>query len=184
MARVRIGELLIKKGRLNGVQLETALAHKRKFGGRLGRSIVELGFMREDALLLAVSEQLGVPLIEIGGRFIPRTVLNLVPDKLLRGRRVVPLERLSEKRRGPLVVAVSDPADLGLLDEIAFATGLEVKPVLASDADLEQAIARLVDGVKGTATSKDYGRGDAIDLPEESGPLRVVHDGTREEILL
>jgi type IV pilus assembly protein PilB len=171
--------MLVQQGRLDGAQLESALAHQRRWGGRLGRAIVHLGFMREDALLQAVGQQLGVPFVEIGARFVPQHVLQLVPQKLIRGRRVLPLARLSEGKRGPLVVALADPANLVALDEIAFATGMQVKPVLASEADLEQAISRLVDGVAPTGPSHFTSRADAIDLPEDTSPLTLIR---RDEI--
>jgi type IV pilus assembly protein PilB len=181
MARVRIGEMLVQQGRIDGSQLESALAHQRKWGGRIGRAIVHLGFMREDMLLQAVGHQLGVPFVEIADRFVPRHVLALVPEKLIRGRRVLPLARLSETKRGPLVVALADPANLVALDEIAFATGMAVKPVLASEPDLEAAIARLLDGALAVPRNGFTDRTDAIDLPEDTNPLTVLRrdEGTK-----
>ena len=175
MARVRIGEMLVQQGRIDGSQLESALAHQRKWGGRLGRAIVHLGFMREDALLQAVGQQLGVPFVEIGDRFVPRHVLSLVPEKLIRGRRVLPLARLSETKRGPLVVALADPANLVALDEIAFATGMQVKPVLAAEEDIERAILRLYEGrALPPSGSGFHARKDAIELPDDTSPLTLL----------
>jgi type IV pilus assembly protein PilB len=144
--RVPIGELLVKQGRIDALQLQSALAHQRQWGGRLGRALVSLGFVTEQVLLQAVGEQLGIPFVEIGARPIPPRVVQLVPEKLIRSRGVVPLELLSESRRGPLLVALSDPDNLATLDEIAFATGMNVKPVLAAEADVANAIARLLGG--------------------------------------
>jgi len=144
--RVPIGELLVKQGRIDALQLQSALAHQRQWGGRLGRALVSLGFVTEQVLLKAVGEQLGIPFIEIGARPIPPRVVQLVPEKLIRSRRVVPLELLSQSRRGPLLVALCEPENLATLDEIAFATGMNVKPVLAAEADVASAIARLLGG--------------------------------------
>ena len=65
------------------------------------------------------------------------------------------------------MVALADPADLMLLDELAFATGLEIRPMLASETDLDDAIARHL------GASWRAGRGplQAIDLPEDTSPL-------------
>jgi hypothetical protein len=181
MARVRIGEMLVQQGRIDPYQLESALAHQRRWGGRIGRAIVHLGFMKERAVLEVVGSQLGVPFVVIGDRHVPAQVLALVPKKLVRGRKVLPLARLSDTRRGPLVVALADPADLHVLDEIAFATGMQVKPVLAAESDIEQAIARLLDGVVAPRVTGFAGRRDAIDLPEDTSPLTVLRrePGTR-----
>jgi type IV pilus assembly protein PilB len=165
MARVKIGEMLVRQGRLDEDQLRSALAHQRRWGGRLGRAIVSLGFLPEPTFLEALSEQLGARFVTIGRRPVAPEVLRLVPEKLIRSRHVLPLERLQESRRGPLVVAVSDPGDLGVVDEISFATGLDVRLVLAGDADLTMAIDRLLGGAE---RSERY---EAIDLPEDTSPL-------------
>jgi len=129
--------------------------------------------MKEQALLENVGAQIGVPFLESGDRTIPRQVLALVPERLVRARKALPIEQLGGGRRGPLVVALADPGDLGTLDELAFATGMAVKPVLAAEADLDRAIARLLDGVVVQRDVGSFGaRKDAIDLPEDSNPLR------------
>lgn len=172
MARVRIGELLVQEGQIDGVQLQSALAHQRRWGGRLGRAIVQLGFLREEEMLESVGRQIGVPFLSIGDREIPKQVLSLVPERLIRSRRALPIVRLAEGRRGPLVVALADPADLGVLDEIAFATGMDVRPVLASERELDLAIALHLDGVAPARDGSFDGRKDAIDLPDDTSPLR------------
>ncbi len=178
MARVRIGEMLVEQGRIDALQLQSALAYQRQFGGRLGHAIVALGFMDEPSVLAAVAAQLGVPVLEIGDRPIPPEVLALLPARLMRARRAVPLARLAETRRGPLLVALPDPADLAALDEIAFATGLDVRPVLASDEDVSRALDRLLDGVHRDQASRFASRGDAVDVPEDDGPLAAIRKGT------
>lgn len=175
MARPRIGEMLVQKGRIDAVQLQSALAHQRRWGGRLGRALVKLGFLPERALLEVVGDQLGVPFVEIGERSIPPQVLALVPGRLVRSRKALPLERLEEGRRGRLVVALADPADLTVLDEIAFAAGLDVLPVLAAEEDLERAIARHLDGVLILRDVEFSAREDAIDLDDDA-PLPLVRD--------
>jgi type IV pilus assembly protein PilB len=176
MARPRIGEILVRRGTIDAVQLQSALAHQRRWGGRLGRSIVHLGFMKERALLESVGEQLGVPFVEIGDRAIPRYVLTIVPERLVRSRKVLPIDRLGQGKRGPVVVALADPADLAVLDEIAFATGMAVKPVLAAESDIDRAIARHLDGVTARRDGGFGVREDAIDLPEDTGPLAAIPD--------
>jgi type IV pilus assembly protein PilB len=175
MDRVRIGEMLLRRGHIDALQLESALAHQRRWGGRIGRAIVHLGFMKEETLLAALGEQLGVPFVEVGDRHVDRALLALVPERLVRTRCVLPLARLSEHRRGPLVVAVPDAGDLTLLDELSFATGLQIRPVLAAESDLERAIARLLDPAP--RPSSDWRAHPApIDVPADTSPLSAVAD--------
>jgi len=174
MARLRLGEMLVQRGCIDSVQLQSALAHQRRWGGRIGRSIVQLGFMNEQAVLQSVGDQIGVPFFEIGDRAIPRHVLSLVPERLIRARKALPVERVGNGKRGPLLVALVDPSDLPTLDDIAFATGMAVRPVLAGEADLDCAIARLLDGVSVRRDAGFGARADAIDLPEDTSPLKAL----------
>jgi type IV pilus assembly protein PilB len=168
--RKRIGQMLLEIGALDSFQLESALAHQRRWGGRLGRAIVHLGFLREDEVLTFVGDQLGVSYMPIWDKVIPRDVLSLVPEKVIRGRKVLPIARLREHRRGPLVVACADPSDLVVLDELSFATGLEIRPVLASEEELDRAInAHFADGDREPRLPR------AIELPEDTSPLRGMH---------
>ncbi len=172
MSRLRIGEMLVQLGRLDHAQLQAALAHQRQWGGRLGGACVSLGFLAEPALLEALGQQLGVPFVEIGAREIAPKVLALVPRKLAQARRVLPLELSAEGRRGVLVVALGDPADLGVIDEIAFVTGLRVKPVLAGEDDLDRALERVLGIPPPPRAPRGFAsRADAIALdPGDRGP--------------
>lgn len=182
MARVRIGELLVARGAIDALQLASALSHQRRWGGRLGRSIVAMGFLPEETVLRTVGAQLHVPVIEIGDRTVPQAVLRLLPQRLIRARRVLPLGRLGGPLGGAVVVATADPFDLPAMDEIAFAIGRSVRPVLAAEDDLDRAIARLLDGVTRARPGFQH-RKDALELPDDVRPLTVVHHGDRELVL-
>jgi type IV pilus assembly protein PilB len=170
MSRVRIGEMLVQQGRLHPAQLQAALAHQRQWGGRLGGAIVHLGFMRGPVLLEALGEQLGMRFVEIGDRTIPPKVLALVPRKLAQARRVVPLELVQDGRRYVVVVAVGDPIDLSVMDELEFVTGLKVRAVLAAEEDLDHALERHL-GIppRPRATGGFAARTDAIEFEPERG---------------
>lgn len=174
MARSRIGEVLVQRRRIDAAQLRSALAHQRRWGGRLGGALVKLGFLAERVMLEEVARQLGVALVEIGPRVVPPAVLGLLPARLVRARKVLPLELLGLGGRGPLVVAMADPADLCALDEVQFATGLEVRPLLAAEGDLDQAIARHLYGAR---PRDGLARDDAIELVDEIAPGPLVREG-------
>lgn len=168
-SRARIGQLLIQQGRIDSWQLQSALAHQQRWGGRLGEALVGMGFVSEPVVLAEVARQHGVPYLALGDRHVPPAIVRLVPERLVRARKVFPIALGSQSRRGPLVVATSEPQNLAVLDEVAFATGLLVKPVLAGDRDIERAIARHLGGLDPAA-----GQG-AVELPRERlGPMQVV----------
>jgi type IV pilus assembly protein PilB len=157
MNRVPIGQILVERGSIDGRQLRAGLDWQRRRGGRLGGALVHLGMVDEAAVIAALGLQLGIPVIDLAGRQIDREVLRLVPESVIQSRRVLPVELLTETRRGPLVVATSDPLDMAALDEVAFVSGKLVRPVLVSNAQIDIAIARFL----------GLGRPDALDLPPE-----------------
>ncbi len=179
--RALIGEMLVAQGRIDAHQLRSALAHQRQWGGRLGHSLVALGFLGEAEMLRAVGEQLGVPFVEIGDREVPPAVVRLLPEKLMRLRHAFPLEVGSGSHRGPVTVAVSDANDLSSLDEIAFAAGMAVRPVLAAQADIDRAIARHLGGPApearrpGPVAPPQLGKDDKMELVERPRTPRTTH---------
>jgi len=168
-SRLPIGQLLIRQGRIDSWQLQSALAHQKRWGGRLGEAIVGMGFVPEQVVLSEVARQLEVPYLEMTDRYVAPAIVRLVPEKLIRSRKIFPVALASQSRRGPLVVATSEPQNLAALDDVVFATGLAVKAVLASDRDIERAIARHLDVLD------PRGGESAVELPRDAaGPMRVV----------
>lgn len=168
MKRVPIGQLLIQGGSIDTRQLRAGLEWQKRRGGRLGHALVHLGLVNETELLWALGRQFEIPIVDLSARNVPADMLLLVPQKIIEGRRVLPLELLSECRRGPLVVATSDPLDLQALDEVAFASGKLVRAVLATKTQLEVAIARF--------TRRSHPS--ALDMPPEPlGEMDLVQGG-------
>ena len=106
------------------------------------RSLVELGFVTERALMMELARRLGVPFVEIGTRYIGREIVHLVPERFIRSRKVFPIGLGTESRFGPVIVATNEPDNLAVLDEVAFATAKTVEPMLASERDIDEAIVR------------------------------------------
>lgn len=140
-----LGEILVDQGAITLHQLRMGLDQQHHGGGKLGLALVQLGYVDESVLARALSRQLGVPFVEINGREIGNELLRLVPERLLRQRRVVPLALLAESRRGPLVVATSDPLDVEALGAVALASGKKIRPVLATQPDIDRALSRYPD---------------------------------------
>jgi len=145
-SQVLIGEILVDGGRIDLQQLRSALAWQRRWGGRLGHALLALGWLDERALAAALSRQLGVAQVDLDGLEVPETVIRLVPERIQRARGVMPVSLLAESRRGPLLLATSDPLDVVALDEVAFASGKRVRPLLAAPSDIVRAHGRHLDG--------------------------------------
>ncbi|MBX2812141.1 MAG: hypothetical protein KTR25_10035 [Myxococcales bacterium] len=127
--RIRLGELLVKAGVLNDFQLRSALKVQRQTGIRLGRILVNFGYLEEDLLLETLSEQLRIPLAKLEPTNLPVDVLERIDTDDAFARNYCP-ERFE---RGVLTVAMSDPTDLETVEDIAFRTGWRVRLCLASE---------------------------------------------------
>lgn len=127
---IKLGEILVESGMLTPAQLEETLKNQAAFGGRLGTNLIELGFLRENELAAFLSKKLGFPCISAGQLMaVPPEVIRLVPKELAENYNIIPL-RLDKKR---LSVAMLDPSDLPLLDEISFVTGYFIDPMIAPE---------------------------------------------------
>ena len=90
---VRLGEMLVKAGILTQDQLQEALEGQKKNGGRLGFNLVKLGFVREDDITQLLSEQYGVPFINLRHFEIDDSVIKLIPSEVAQKYLVVPVNR-------------------------------------------------------------------------------------------
>jgi hypothetical protein len=132
-------DMLLEAGLISRVQFEEALLNRVVFGGKIGTSLIEMGFVTEENLARFLSRKLAVPYVAPEHLLaIPPAVIALIPREFALKYRAIPLSL--EKRRLNLVMA--DPADLKAIDEIAFITGYIVKPLVAPEVRLVQALGK------------------------------------------
>ena len=134
-----LGVLLCERGLLNEQQLEAAIARQQQTGRRLGHVLVDLGFVTPEAVLEALSLQLGVPTVRINAFTVNTDALNALPEKVARRHTAFPLQRIGS---ATLVVALASPKDLTALDDLRFACGCEIQTVLALEHEIVSAIDR------------------------------------------
>ena len=136
---LKLGELLLNEKLITPAQLEEALKSQVIYGIRLGSSLVEMGYVDEDALAQLLSRKLGVPcaarkeLAEVS-----RELVRDFPRHLVETHHVVPL-KLEGNR---LNLAMTDPTDFRAIEEIGFVTGHVVQPFIAPDVQISRALAR------------------------------------------
>ncbi len=142
---LKIGELLIKEGLLSGSQLERAIAVQHKEGGRLGEICVRLGLVKEDDLVKVLSKQLGAPYFSLGTGMlkpaIDQGLDQLIPHEFALKNLVLPLSRTLRS----LTIAMADPLDFILIDNVRKLTGCELNTVIATKTDILKAIEEFYD---------------------------------------
>lgn len=143
--RPKVGEILVAAGVIDEQQLRAALGEQARWGRPLGATLVKLGFVEEKELVRALASQLGMPMAILDGKRIPPDVLALVPREVAERERVIPLFVRQEGGRRLLFVGVEDPGNLAAFDDLAFRTGMEIKPVMVGPSELFEAIDRCYD---------------------------------------
>ncbi|MCX5700819.1 MAG: ATPase, T2SS/T4P/T4SS family, partial [Candidatus Omnitrophica bacterium] len=137
---LRLGELLVKEGLINEAQLEKAVNVQKQEGGRLGEVLVKLGFVQEDQMVTVLGKQLNVPYFSLGtGMLKPaldQGLERLIQHDFASKNSVLPLSRTLRS----LTIAMSDPLDLILIDNLVKLTNCEINPVIATKSDISKAI--------------------------------------------
>src|SRR5580765_3188303 len=133
---VRIGELLLKEKLISPDQLQQALTQQKSNGGKLGYSLVKMGFVKDEQITALLSKQYGVPAINLAQFKIDLTIVKLVPTETARKYQIIPLSRSGST----LTIAMTDPTNVFAMDDIKFMTGYTVEPVVASEIAIGDAI--------------------------------------------
>lgn len=168
--RRRLGELLIAGGLITPEQLAEGLAQQKHAGKRIGEILVDIGYITESDVFGALGDQLGVPYVSLSFYSVDSNVINLISEQFARQYKVIPLFRIGNS----LTLGMADPLNLGVIDQVVRATGLEIEPSICSENDITQAI----DHYYGTTSSMDEViqvlGGDDIDKEEDTHNLAAM----------
>jgi type IV pilus assembly protein PilB len=154
----KLGELLVRNGRINQAQLNEALGLQKDQGGRVGTNLVKLGYLTEKQLVDSLAQHFKVPAVDLAGMDIDEAVLKIIPADLARKYTILPVS----KTGATVTVAMIDPTNVFAMDDVKFMTGYRVEPVVASETGIRTAIDRY------------YGSTHAIELK------KVMEDLTEE----
>ncbi|MFZ0962177.1 MAG: type IV-A pilus assembly ATPase PilB [Terriglobia bacterium] len=132
----KLGEILLKENLISPDQLKQALEHQKANGGRLGNSLVKLGFLSDDEVTAILSRQYGVPSINLAFFEVDVNLLKLIPVGTATKYQVLPLSRVGSS----LTLAMVDPTNVFAMDDIKFMTGFNIEPVVASETAIMEAI--------------------------------------------
>jgi type IV pilus assembly protein PilB len=163
----KFGEALLNSGKITAKQLQEALIYQREQGGRIGATLVKLGFLSERELVDFLSKHFKVPAIDLDGMEVDEAVLKIIPPDIARKYTILPIS----KTGATVTMAMIDPTNVFAMDDVKFMTGYKVEPVVAAESSIRGAIDRY------------YGTTHAIelkkvmeDLEESGGDLEVLDE--------
>jgi type IV pilus assembly protein PilB len=170
----KLGEILLKENLITADQLKQALDHQKANGGRLGNSLVKLGFLNDDEVTAVLSRQYGVPSINLAYFEVDPNVTRLIPMDTASKYQVLPLSRVGSS----LTLAMVDPTNVFAMDDIKFMTGFNIEPVVASEAAILEAIKKHYGSVEEQERKKeleeivsfiDEGQAESVELEADDG---------------
>ena len=132
----RLGDILVESGFLNATELAEALSQQKETGKRLGEVIVESGLLSEFDILRAVSSQFNYPIIDLTSLEIDPKATALLDEKFCSEHAVLPIGFDGDN----LVVAIDDPMDFTIEEELQFRTGYQVILMLATRSSILEAV--------------------------------------------
>jgi type IV pilus assembly protein PilB len=138
----KLGEILVRENILTPQQLREALDYQREHGGRLGFNLVKLGLVSDDMVTAVLSRQYGVPSVNLDLFDVDASVIRLIPREVADKYSVLPLSRVG----ATLTLAMVDPTNVFAMDDIKFMTGLNIEPVVVSEAGVQEAIEQYYGG--------------------------------------
>jgi len=177
----RLGEQLVNDGLIDEQQLRQALELQRQSGGFLGQALVSLGFMNGSSLGRYLESATGFPFIDLEANPVDVAIARSVPESLARSKRILPV---ADTPAG-ITVAMADPLDLAVVDDLRMRLNKPILPSLALEDDLHAAINRTFD-VRHKASvvlqelgedgaSQDMSVDELVDLAEDAPIVRLVN---------
>lgn len=156
----RLTEILINNKLITRDQLNTALEAQKKKGGRLSDIIVELKFIKENDLILTLSEGLGFPLIDLKRFKIDFEIAKIIPVDIARHYQIIPISKMGDN----ITLAMADPLNIFAIDHVEALTGYKINPIISTSQDILQTI---------NMTYPDTSRGVIDDLVKEMSVTSV-----------
>src|SRR5512133_2296166 len=156
----RIGEMLLEAGIIDEAQLKAALGHQRQWGVRLGQALVDLKLATEPDIVRALSLKFGFDVAKLDALepYGHEQALKLFPREFVARNNVFPMWADTAN----VTVAMSDPTNLAVVDEVRFRTGRRVKVCIGGDHEIAEAVKRHYQG-EGAVEAI------ALDLDADSG---------------
>ncbi len=132
----RLTEILIHNKLITQEQLNQALEIQQKKGGGLSDIIIDLKFIKESDLLSALSEGLGLPLIDLKRFKIDYEIAKIIPIDIARHYQIIPVSKMGDT----ITLAMADPLNIFAIDHVEALTGYKINPIISSSEDILQAI--------------------------------------------
>ncbi len=172
----QIGDILVEQGVISPLELDEALQRQRLTGDMMGRVLVSMGLCEEQEIIEALGVQAGMARVDLAKLSVHDDVLHRVPPDVAKFYNVIPVR----EENGFLVVAMADPLNLGILDDLQQILGCQVQGAISNQQDVSAALkanyAYEGDSIRETLSDLVERVGDVALTMEELGQQEIVGD--------
>ena len=134
----RLGKMLVTENVISEEGLEQAFQRQVADGGSLGRVLIDMDMASEWEMAAALGKQLNVPFITLSHYEIDPQILSSISDDIVKKYQIIPVDKTGDT----LTIALSDPSNIYLLDELRLLTDCQIVPVISFESDIAEAIER------------------------------------------
>ena len=138
----RLIDILVKGKVIKEKDLAKALEIQKRRGSSLGKILIDSGFITEKDLMVVMSRQLNIPPIDLTKYKIDKMMMQLIPEKFVKQYCIIPISRIGST----LMVAMADPLNIFLMDDLKTLTNYKIEPVIATENDIKEAISKFYGG--------------------------------------
>ncbi len=132
----KIGEVLIERSVITREQLDKALAKQKESGGMIGQVLIQLGFVNETEIALALTAQYGFPYLPLESYEIDKNLMQIIPVDIARQYCLIPIDRIGNA----LTLAMADPTNMKAIDDVEQLTRCVVQSFVSTPSDIRKAI--------------------------------------------
>ncbi|MBU0881668.1 MAG: Flp pilus assembly complex ATPase component TadA [Candidatus Omnitrophica bacterium] len=129
-------DILINGKLITREQLAAALDIQKNIGGSLGKILIWQGYVSQKDIVIAMSQQLNIPPINLSHYQIDKSLIDLIPEKVVKQYLIMPISRIGKM----LTIAMVDPLNIFAIDDIKTLTNYQIQPIIASENDIKEAI--------------------------------------------
>jgi type IV pilus assembly protein PilB len=165
----RLGDLLVREKLISREQLDKAIQEQKQSGTRVGYNLVKLGFIQETELTKILARQFKMPAVDLSRFEVDPRIAKLVPGDLAMKHLVLPLKRDGRT----LTVAMADPTNLGVLEDLKFITRYDIFPVIGGEFSIKSAVDKIYEAA---AESQVADLMSVIDDMQAEGDVEVVEE--------
>jgi type IV pilus assembly protein PilB len=165
----RLGDLLVREKLISREQLDKALQEQKQSGTRVGYNLVKLGFIAETELTKILARQYKMPAVDLSRFEVDPRIAKLVPADLAMKHLVLPLKRDGRT----LTVAMADPTNLGVLEDLKFITRYDIFPVIGGEFSIKSAVDKIYEAAMENQVADLMS---VIDDMEAEGDVEVVEE--------